>query len=344
MRFRVVIQISGGAQDGHRRALKSNQSLVIGRTGDADWECPSDPQMSARHFEIRTENGVCRLRDLGSTAGTLVDNQPTDQCVLKAESVIQAGNTRFRCSVQGGDTEAAEQIAESIESHRSMLGVEQPRQPIAVALETCFSQSIRATQADGEETPLTVLHRLANVTNVFTVVDFHRFPDDAVSGLDASAALLLMNLDPTVAAELSPSLSEIKDAKQIEALIRAGWEMDALMFLFSAADQPTIRSHFQKITTVAPQYGEAIAGYCWPSILAAALMHGKPDQAVELFGPIEAILTANPQAAGGWQLVGTPNLETLLTEARFELAKPSEARATGASDTAEKTPAEEVQS
>lgn len=55
-----------------------------------------DPKLSAAHFTITpTPDGQFTLKDLGSSNGTQVNNQPVTEYVLKPNDTIQAGQSKF---------------------------------------------------------------------------------------------------------------------------------------------------------------------------------------------------------------------------------------------------------
>jgi len=75
-------------------ALEPTSSLgrVAGNTIVID-----DPHTSARHAELRFARGQWRLRDLGSSNGTLLNDEPVRAVVgVRPGDVIQCGRVRFR--------------------------------------------------------------------------------------------------------------------------------------------------------------------------------------------------------------------------------------------------------
>lgn len=56
-----------------------------------------DPHTSARHAEIRLERGQWWLRDLGSSNGTMLNDEPVRTVMgIRPGDVIQCGRVRFR--------------------------------------------------------------------------------------------------------------------------------------------------------------------------------------------------------------------------------------------------------
>lgn len=66
--------------------------IVLGRSPECDLQLP-DPGVSRRHAQLRYEEGVFVLEDLGSTNGTLVNNVPVGDRQLAPGDRIRLGNT-----------------------------------------------------------------------------------------------------------------------------------------------------------------------------------------------------------------------------------------------------------
>ena len=66
--------------------------VVIGRLGDSDVVLP-DPEISRRHAEVRRENGEFVLQDLGSTNGTLVNDEAVQERTLREGDRIGIGGS-----------------------------------------------------------------------------------------------------------------------------------------------------------------------------------------------------------------------------------------------------------
>jgi hypothetical protein len=67
----------------------------LGRNPTNDFRI-SDPSVSSFHAEIIVENEIIRVRDLGSTNGTFVDAQKTEESILRPENILRLGNVRLQ--------------------------------------------------------------------------------------------------------------------------------------------------------------------------------------------------------------------------------------------------------
>jgi pSer/pThr/pTyr-binding forkhead associated (FHA) protein len=90
---RVVLICVEGALAGQEFEIP-NGGLVVGREGHV--RVP-DEFLSRRHFEVaRDEDGVIRVRDLGSRNGTFLNTLPARNTKIHAGDEIRAGVNRFK--------------------------------------------------------------------------------------------------------------------------------------------------------------------------------------------------------------------------------------------------------
>lgn len=86
--MRVVVKVVSGPGVGRQKLLLTGQSLVVGRTSQADWDFPSNTEMSSVHFQVRSNDHGCQVKDLKSRNGTFLDDQR-----LEGESLWRLGGT-----------------------------------------------------------------------------------------------------------------------------------------------------------------------------------------------------------------------------------------------------------
>ncbi|MGQ0766618.1 MAG: adenylate/guanylate cyclase domain-containing protein [Gemmatimonadota bacterium] len=89
MSFRLI-----SADGAHTFELRSGLPMTLGRALSCDLPV-LDPTISRRHAELTVENGSLRVRDLGSSNGTFVSGQRTDQARLRTGERIVFGRVAF---------------------------------------------------------------------------------------------------------------------------------------------------------------------------------------------------------------------------------------------------------
>ncbi|MFO1064930.1 MAG: FHA domain-containing protein [Pirellulales bacterium] len=93
-----VLDIIEGPARGRRFWLKPNDRLEVGRISSADVPVPSDPHMSRHHLMFEALHSTVRVRDVGSTNGTFVNNIRISKVELSVGDKIRAGSTLFEIS------------------------------------------------------------------------------------------------------------------------------------------------------------------------------------------------------------------------------------------------------
>lgn len=99
MPFRLI-----GPAGGQSFELAEGATLVVGRAGACDLPI-IDPTVSRRHAELSCEGGTVRLRDLGSSNGTLVNGLRVDEARLSSGDVVTFGRVPFRLTTVGTQRE-----------------------------------------------------------------------------------------------------------------------------------------------------------------------------------------------------------------------------------------------
>ncbi|MHC4264958.1 MAG: FHA domain-containing protein [Planctomycetota bacterium] len=79
---------------------------VLGRRSDCDLRIPL-MSVSRRHCQINLDNGNIKVRDLGSTNGTVINGEVVDEAVIKAGDKIKVGSLSFVLQVDGVPNEFA---------------------------------------------------------------------------------------------------------------------------------------------------------------------------------------------------------------------------------------------
>jgi pSer/pThr/pTyr-binding forkhead associated (FHA) protein len=89
-------------KDGTQQAFPlTSEVVVLGRRHDCDLQIPL-PTVSRRHCQISSSDGTLRIRDLGSTAGTFLNEKRVNgEGTLNPGDQIRIGPLTFVCRIDG---------------------------------------------------------------------------------------------------------------------------------------------------------------------------------------------------------------------------------------------------
>ncbi len=99
--MQLVMQRMEGEQAGRRILLRPGQAASVGRTEQADYSFPDDPEMSAMHFTLRCLDRRWQVEDLHSTGGTWVNGERISQALLAHGDRVRAGRSVFVVQLGG---------------------------------------------------------------------------------------------------------------------------------------------------------------------------------------------------------------------------------------------------
>jgi pSer/pThr/pTyr-binding forkhead associated (FHA) protein len=95
-----VLRVIDGPAHGSHVFLSSNQRLVIGRLSSADFSIPTDQHLSRNHLLVESDEMSFRVRDMGSSNGTFVNNAPISEVEIFSGDIIRAGKTVFEVQLK----------------------------------------------------------------------------------------------------------------------------------------------------------------------------------------------------------------------------------------------------
>ena len=187
--MKAWLEIISGPRVNDKIDLRANQIRVIGRRRESDESFPDDGRMSGRHFSLRTDTVGCYLEDLQSSNGTKVNGTRIMNVALQDDDVIEAGSTKFRVHLKGGNAEAAQTQLKSIGrfSSRSSIATlgsvgnlsipyQAEKGPSGLSL---LRGRFKKEFVDGEDlTPGSLVQALATQKNCWLLFDPHRLPTE----------------------------------------------------------------------------------------------------------------------------------------------------------------------
>lgn len=99
--MQIVLTVIGGPHIGKAFTFDQHDHFFVGRARQAQFRLPeADPYFSRMHFMIEANPPECRLLDLGSTNGTLVNGQKVQLADLKHGDQIQGGDTVIQVTIR----------------------------------------------------------------------------------------------------------------------------------------------------------------------------------------------------------------------------------------------------
>jgi len=256
---RAILEVLGERLESHRRVLQPGEVLSVGRAEPARLVIPRDQALSEAHFELTWDGTRCRLRDLGSTTGTLVSGECVAEGELPHGGWVRAGATDFMFYVERATPPPQPVETEGPERAALVDGVlEQLRttgQRLFVVLDTARDERIRVLLRESVE----------QQRSLYT-------------GPQAEA---LGDVAPYLAV-LTPSSS------LLEALVREGWGKGWGVYLSCPLPFDEVRRHLRKFLLV--QVEDAADPFYFrfydPRVLRVFLPTCALEQRNDFFGPV----------------------------------------------------------
>src|SRR5262249_32726719 len=118
----VLLTVTAGPHAGRTFPFDHHDVFLVGRSPDAHLSLPDDPYFSRAHLLIEVNPPLCRLTDLGSRNGTLVNGRRAETVELKDGDEVRCGQTAFRVTVVadgGGKTLSCPPSATPATAHAS---------------------------------------------------------------------------------------------------------------------------------------------------------------------------------------------------------------------------------
>jgi serine/threonine-protein kinase len=102
--MRVILDVVHGPRKGRSYVFDRHDTFIVGRSRFVHCSMPEDPALSRDHFLIEINPPRCEIRDLGSTNGTFVNEQPVQRAKLGTGDRIAAGQSVFVVRVEGASS------------------------------------------------------------------------------------------------------------------------------------------------------------------------------------------------------------------------------------------------
>ncbi len=259
----VFLEVRSGAQAGNKIRLDPARVLRVGRTSQADLAFTEDTHMSGLHFSLGWEGANCRISDLNSRNGTLVNGQAVTAVLLHDGDSIAAGETTFAIRIE-------------------------PDEPVTVA-SAAAALALPLVSTTPQDRLLTWLRR--DLQPLFAILDAAR--DVRILALlvlhKAECQSLYEGPEGAQLAQVAPYLVRLAaDSPLLEALVKEGWGKSWGVYLTCASDFHEIRRHLRHFLQARLPDGEQVYFRFYdPRVMRIFLPTCIAEEASQFFGPIK---------------------------------------------------------
>jgi len=256
------LEVQSGSRKGDKIRLNPGQVVRIGRSGESDFAFSDDPHLSSAHFSVDSGAHGCRLTDLGSRNGTVVNDQKVDAIILKNGDRIVAGVTAFRFQIEGEE-------AGFVDSEPKLAPNATPQERLLYLLRRDF-QPLYAVLDAARDIKILALLLKSN--------------EEYQSLYEGSQGAKL--------AQVAPYLVRLKkDSVLLEKLVRDGWGESWGVYLTCASEFLEVRRHLRHFLEVMLPEGEQVYfRYYDPRVLRVYLPTCTFEETDYFFGSIQNYL------------------------------------------------------
>jgi hypothetical protein len=216
-----------------------------------------DVEMSNAHFELAWDGSAGRLRDLGSTAGTLLGGERVKEAIVQNGDWIRAGSTDFNVYLEGASP--------------PLVSTEQDHKATALRLLSAQEHLFAVVDAARSGRVLGLLQQSAE--------EYHSLYEGPQGNALADVAPYLVRLP--------------RGSSLLRVLIAEGWGEHWGIYLTCASPLRELRRHLRKFLMIRLE-GEKSHFYFRfydPRVLHGFLSTCGTDQRGEFFGPITRFLS-----------------------------------------------------
>ena len=305
--MQVVLEILTGALAGNKLRLEPGRSLRLGRTSRADVAFPDDRQMSGVHFVVECGENECRIRDLKSRNGTLVNGERIDAALLRDGDQIAAGETQFALHIESETAAPGPDIAKgaavgtlpegSTPEERLLSMLRKDFQPLYAVLDGARSPNIYKLLLEAREEARNQPGEPGPQSNAPPK------PQPPAAGALAGGAQYESLFEGQPKAELtlfSPYLVRLlPESKLLQNLVREGWGKSWGVYLTCGLAFTELRRHLRHFLMVKlPDGKQVYFRFYDPRVLRLFLPICLPEQFNEFFGPVKYYLAEDEKPEG----------------------------------------------
>jgi pSer/pThr/pTyr-binding forkhead associated (FHA) protein len=343
--MKAVLTILKGPDAGSEQAVGQGQALLVGSSAPSKFVVASDAQLAKVHFSVECLADVCRVRDLKTETGILVNGEAVREARLQDGDEITAGGTTFQ--VRFGEPEAVRadpgvpaEAGKASATPSMRLATPDSAQAMAAAkrdgvelrceAETCETGLRRLQPISSRHRPLDVLHLLARTSGPYVVANLTM--SGAQLDLDLGNPEYLLNwVGPEAVSVVSPVVLTMDDGDWIDRVIEGAWGQNALVCFLSRLPRGEMLQKLRDLVrhrTVDDEkkQSDSVLGYYWPAVLDMMLRSGHSSLVDPMMHGTDAVLV-EARTKGGWQLFVSPDKQGWLRELGFSIVEKAPAEA-----------------
>jgi hypothetical protein len=286
--MQFVLEIVTGARAGEAVPLQAGKTLYVGRGQTAHLVLAEDERMSDSHFALVCEGRGCRVRDLGSRDGTLLNGAKVYEGPVRPGDKIVAGRTEFVLRVR--DEEVASPAAAA--RNPALAPAPKPRADEAPPSAPVPRGSGEQPGSGPHDHVLRLLRQ--EPEPLFALLDAARTP--RVVALLLGSEVEHRSLDEGPKGEefaaWAPYLVRLRpEAPLLEAVVREGWGKSWGVFLTCKLPLEGLRKHLRRFLLVELEGGRtAYFRFYDPRVLRVYLPTCNPAEVEAFMGPIRCFL------------------------------------------------------
>jgi serine/threonine-protein kinase len=95
----ILLTVTAGPHAGRTFRFERHETFLVGRAPEAHFSLPDDPYFSRMHFLVEANPPLCRLTDLSSRNGTVVNGKKVQSAELNHGDEIKGGRTVLKVAI-----------------------------------------------------------------------------------------------------------------------------------------------------------------------------------------------------------------------------------------------------
>jgi len=145
--MKVTLTVTAGPHLGQEFAFDEHDTFLVGRGSHVHFRLPrKDPYFSRTHFLVEVNPPRCRVTDMNSRNGTLVNGQPVSCLDLRDGDLIEGGYTTLRVRLDGTSLAEDTRLAVRREYQNSPTTTETETQACVAAIATSNTEEFLSGQ------------------------------------------------------------------------------------------------------------------------------------------------------------------------------------------------------